>query len=175
MSEIKTAGYIDGDRYPFTLAELKDYLGISHEAHDPMLSMMAASAADLIERVTREALVRKSFSVTLDFTGELVYTLPRFPFISLTYVAGQDTDGTLTTLTLNTDYYLRGASQKVIEFTSAYDNYQLTLHAGYTAGTCPPALVLACMKQVAFDSENRTSGALTEEVMKLISPFIHYA
>lgn len=174
MSELKTLGYIDGKRYPFTISQLKDYLGISHDNHDNLLDLLAAAAADSIERITRESLVRKSYNITLDFVGELVYELPRFPYISLTYVAGQDADGTLTELTKDTDYYLRGGTTKVIEFLTVYDNFQLIMHAGYATGNCPPALVVACMKQVAFDSENRTGGTITDEVLKMITPYIHY-
>lgn len=174
MAEIKTVTYTDSVKYPCKIEDLREYLGITHLNYDKIIDVIAAGAADLIEQITGEALVRKTYTVTFDFIGELVFTIPRFPYISISSVKGQSTDGTLTTLVEGTDYYLRGNSEKVIEFLEVYDNYQFTLAAGHATGLCPPMLVLAVMKQTAFDSENRSSGTITDEVYKSISPFIHY-
>lgn len=161
-----------GGRLPFEIEDLKDYLGIEHEADDMKLQVISEAICELVEKHTNLGLVKQGLVYTFEYSGETI-KLPRSPYIGTFVLKGIDQEGAETTLTLNTDYYLRGNSVKYLEILSTeYYLYKATYQTGYI--DCPRGLIIAIWKQAAFNSQNRTGGELTKEVLNDLTPFIQY-
>jgi uncharacterized phiE125 gp8 family phage protein len=91
---------------PVTLAELKTYARINHDAEDDLLQLMLDAAVRQVEDETGWITTQTAFTLELDsYPEDGVAHLPRFPLVSVTGVTNTDDDGNTTAVT---GYHLAG-------------------------------------------------------------------
>ena len=93
-----------------------------------------------------------------------------------------DSEGTETTLVLNTDYTVSGMEYKKIHIDGFPGEYmKVTYLSGYPAGECPSAIRGAILKEISFQYKNRQDpntpsrtsvNGLSLEARQLLSPYM---
>ena len=156
--ELQTAPVL----YPLTLAELKTHLRIDSGTIDDETNESAAldtirlAAIDYIEIITRRKLLTQTWDYYLNEWPECedYINIPFGRLQSVTSVSWKDTDGTETTLTVNTDYLVEtngdGIGRIVLPYggfwpsDSLYPSKPIKIRfvCGWTlAASVPPAIV----------------------------------
>jgi len=97
---------------PILKAEMRNYLEFTatDTTEDTLIESMIKSARIMLEKRMNIAVAEKTLTV-LFRAGEVIndsVILPYSPFIAITSVKAVDTQGTKTTLTLNSTYFKRG-------------------------------------------------------------------
>jgi uncharacterized phiE125 gp8 family phage protein len=130
------------------LTYVKLYAAISTSTHDTLLTSLIKAARIEIEKLASISIVTKTVRAEWDYVNESV-VLPYPKINSITsLVSGEDT------LTLDTDYTVKGSSKKTI-----YGTFVNGLVATYTAGygdSTPEDLKLAIAKHALENFEQRT-------------------
>lgn len=190
-----TATANNGTTYyePIDLATMVNYLKQNYGTltiEDTLIGIMIQAARTWIEERTGRAIVRQTitFQVSDDELAILEIVLPFYPVVSITSVKRVDQEGTKTTLTLNSDYYVRGLAEKTIQLNRSwatgivggmnYQDIEVIYEAGESINASTPApLKLAIMKLTAENYVNREDSVdwginkVPMDVLSLIGPF----
>jgi uncharacterized phiE125 gp8 family phage protein len=174
---------------PVTVAQLKDYLRVSHDAENTLIVSLGKSARAWVESYLRRALINQTWKLTLDcFPAQI--ELKMCPVSSITHVKYYNTAGVLTTLAVNTDY-VYDLTEEPVRIIPAYGTswpttrsgllaqVEVQFVAGYgTAGTTVPDAILTAIKAlVAHWYQNREAVGLvgTEQIplgiRSLLNPY----
>jgi uncharacterized phiE125 gp8 family phage protein len=162
---------------PVTLVQVKDYLRVSHNAEDTLITSLNKSARSWVENYLRRALINQTWKLTLDcFPAQI--ELRMCPVSSITHIKYYDTAGTLQTLA--TTEYAYDLAQEPVRIIPAYGKTWPTIRSGllaqvevqFVAGygaagtTVPDAILTAIKALVAHWYANREAVGLagTEEV-----------
>lgn len=161
---------------------------------DTLIKTLLVSARHWIEEYTKRAIVRQTivFYVYDDEEQVVEVTLPFYPVVltasDVTSVKRVDYEGTETTLTRNTDYYIEGLNALKLSISKTWSTgaiggagsqgIKITYEAGYaTVASVPKPLVLAILKLMAENYVNREQSAdwsisnVPFDVTKLLSPY----
>lgn len=176
-----TRGSITGSE-PVLLADAKWHCKVEHDADDGYLRNLITGAREQVEEDTCRALVRGTWTLTLDrFPCDRVIRLPRPPFASVTSVAYRDAAGTLTTLDASA-YVVDSLSEPARIVPAPYTSWPTTqaqrpsaVVVTYTAGfadagdaaNVPKPLWEAMLLLICHRYENRAEA---EEGAKLAIP-----
>lgn len=111
---------------PLTVAEAKAHLRLEHDGDDDLVSRILTAAREDAEAFLNQTLVSTTYDVYWDnFPGQgddarsgpgydeadrYALEVPRSPLVSVTHVKYYNAGGTLTTLTVNTDYTVDAVS-----------------------------------------------------------------
>lgn len=185
---------------PLTTAEALAHLRIDSSDQDTYVDSLVKAARMYCEEQTGRALIHQTWRLYLDRfpcaygsvgpewdVDRVAIRLPRPPFSSLTTLKYIASTGTLTTLTVDTDYtvsaYLEPA--RIVPAYGAFwptprltvDAVQATYVAGYgTAGSSVPEPIREAMKlHIALGFEDRGDGGKMsdpETVMKRIASLL---
>ena len=151
---------------PVTLAEAKAFLGIdtSVTTHDTKLTAAIAAARKKVELLAGRSLAAKTLKLFLDEYSDDYLDLPFPPVSSITSVKTYDSEGTATTYTSGTDYFLVGNR---LNFTG----YGYATEVIYSvSANAEEFFKLAIKKQMVFDFRNEyTDNGFDEEVKRMIS------
>lgn len=113
-----------------TLTMAKNHYKINHDNDDDAIKRNLRTAVSQIEAYTNRTIVERQITARWKRTPYNI-TLPRPPHGSISSVKSIDDDGTETTLTLNTDYYVVGNKVKLL---SGVNSVSASLEVIYTAG-----------------------------------------
>lgn len=133
---------------PVTLAELKDFLDLDsdYDSEDVELTNLISAAREILEKqINRTLKTAKTLTAYFDEHGSKV-DLPYSPIQSISSVKTISPTNDETTLTADSDYYLKGGAEKYlyIPFSTGYE-LQVTYIAGYDI--MPDAVDLAIKQQ----------------------------
>lgn len=135
--------------YPLTLQEVKDFLRVSHDEEDNLISMMLAVATELAEKILNRSLTPRTLRYYSDQFPVGQIELPYSPISSITSVQYLDANGDLQTFA--TDQYqisAVGGYRRIAPIpggvwppvpSSTYDSVQITYVAGYATRDLIPA------------------------------------
>lgn len=142
---LQTAAAVD----PVTVAEVKAFARYPHDDSDDLFAGLIAAATEHVQMATSRQFVPATFTLSLrGFPLDMV-RLPRSPVMEVASVQYRDRDGTLVTLTADTDYLVDMAAEPAtIEPVRSWpvtgdfpDAVQITFTAGYADdGNSPPDL-----------------------------------
>lgn len=96
-------------------SDMKDYLLITYSDDDTLIDGLVTVATKLVEEHLNRALISQTLIAYFKNYSGIVY-LPHAPVQSVTTVEQISFDNTATTLTANTDYYVKGIDDKYLEF-----------------------------------------------------------
>jgi len=138
-------------------ADAKAWMKVDSSTDDSLIADLVAEVIDIVEQTYSFQLIEKTVVAEFETFGKRV-DLPLFPVQSVTSVVTLDDDGTETTLTSGTDYYLTGDTLVVEQI---YDNehpfarvrLKVTYVAGYT--TIPNGIKIGLKKAVLSSYEDR--------------------
>lgn len=166
----KQESYVGSE--PVSLVEAKAHLRVDFADDDTVLSAMITACRQAIEDYCHISLVAKTITLTLEAEEKPKtmfaqpwqvrqqfnsFELPYGPIKSVTSVTSIDSNGsTITTLALNSDYFLSGVSFKTIKIINNFTNSILVYQVGYA--TLPGPLKLAILNELAYRFENRGDG-----------------
>lgn len=169
---------------PVTTAALKSFLRVSHSAEDTDIASLGKAARAVIEKYLRRALVTQTWKQTMDcFPGTIELKLN--PVTSITHVKYYSTAGTLTTLTVTTDY-VSDLAQEPARIIPAYGKswpstkygqlaqVEVQFVAGYGASTVvPDAITTAIKNLVTHWYENRAPAddSIPSGIKAMLAPY----
>jgi uncharacterized phiE125 gp8 family phage protein len=97
---------VDAAAEPFTTAEAKTWLKITHAADDAIIDAIVKAARMKLESDTGRALINQTWALSLDKApGRRALILPVAPVSAIASIKSYDTDNTETTMS-NSDYRL---------------------------------------------------------------------
>jgi uncharacterized phiE125 gp8 family phage protein len=140
---------------PVTLQEAKDYLRISNNYEDALISELITSARERLEGFTNRAFGEKEYKVRFEYVDGWV-ELPYSPIIDVLSVEN-DAGDTL-------DYEIKGLEVKEL-FCSADNGVIVNYTCGYV--NLPKALKEAILKEVSTSYENRENYVIGDSVNAL--------
>lgn len=178
---------------PIDLATMVNYLKQNYGSltiEDDLIKTMIQAARTWIEEKTGRAIVRQTVTVQVsDNEAPIIeIEIPFYPLVSITTVKRVDQEGTKTALVLNTDYYVRGLSEKTIQLSRTWatgvggslntQDIEIIYEAGESVNASTPApLKLAIMKLVAENYVNRENSVdwsinrVPMDILTLIAPY----
>lgn len=163
---------------PILAATVKTDLGIDFSDHDTLLGNLIKASREWCEGYCDATFAPKTLIVRWDeLPSDQKLYLPQGPIDSVTSVKTVDQEGTETTLTLNTDYYVRGKGDIYIAVQSVWSSivgegleYEVEYVAGY-GGTnteaCPYIVKQAIEKLVAENYKNRENTVVGTIISKV--------
>lgn len=90
--------------YPVSLSEVKQYMRITHDADDAMITLLLTAAIQQCEEITQRSLMEQTWQVTLDEFSDAIQLL-RPPVQSILGVTYVDADGATQAMDVG-DFYL---------------------------------------------------------------------
>jgi len=138
-------------------ADAKAWMKVDTSTDDSLIADLVAEVIDIVEQTYSFQLIEKTVVAEYESFARRV-ELPLFPVQSITSVKTLDDDGTETTLTEGTDYYLTGDT---LVFGQIYDNEypfaRVRLSVTYTAGytSIPNGIIIGLKKAVLSSYEDR--------------------
>jgi hypothetical protein len=145
---------------PITLAEVKEYLRVSHDAEDDLISELISSARERLEGFTGLSFVNREIIANYNSSNNW-FELPYQPDASSIVLTDNEDDVISATF-----YEVRGLDYKQIYYISSTP-FTVTYDAGFT--TLPSGLKLAMKKQIATDYENRENFLVGDSATELSS------
>jgi uncharacterized phiE125 gp8 family phage protein len=165
------------------VATIKTALPSPNQVSDDLIRMDIEAVTDQIERYLGRDLLTRTRQAVYFSPGNLVWVMP-VPVASITSVQGLDRDGDAETLTLDTDYYVRGYGNNVQIYgiKNPYPYLQVTYQTGYGDYTDVPASIRKAVTQEVFRQFKRrqdpiiasdtTIDSLSAEAQALIRSYI---
>lgn len=165
---------------PVSVSDVKTFLNISYATDDTIIGTMITSARYAIEQYTKRAFITQTV-IAYYKRYDKQMNLPIQPVQSVTTVETVADDST-TTLTANSDYYVKGVQDKYIDFTgvnsipaghSPYENLaeyglKVTYVAGYgSSSDVPQSIKDAIVRLAAYYYDNRADFVTGTIVQKL--------
>jgi len=170
---------------PVSLATVKNALPVYDTADDNYITILIGAVTEQISRyigidpirLTRQSLWYRPFT-----DNYLDYGIHG----TVSSVISQAEDGTNTTLTEGTDYYIQGIDFKRIRLINMGLNgvfLLATYQSGYEAGSCPEAIQAAIIQEVSLQYKNRQDpdlpsrvsvNGLSIEARHLLLPYLRY-
>ena len=138
-------------------ADAKAWMKVDTSADDSLIADLVAEVIDIVEQTYSFQLIEKTVTAEWEMYAKRV-DLPLFPVQSLSSVKTITNEGTETTLTAGSDFYLQGDT---LIFNTLYDYsepYQrLRLKVVYTAGytSIPNGIKIGLKKAVLSSYEDR--------------------
>lgn len=138
-----------------TLSNVKNWCRITTSDDDALLSMLIEAMIDMAEKYAGITLRQKEYTFEFQQYGNTVQ-LPYGPHVSVDAVRTK-LDGTETTLTADTDYFVTGQDFKTLNITESfrYQQLEVDVTAGYGAANVPELIQLALYKAVLSNYEDR--------------------
>lgn len=177
---------------PLSLGVIKNYLKFDDSNADELalINVMVKAAREACEKYTGLSFAQKTLYCyfTPDDLQDYRIDLPYGPIKSSADITiiRIDKEGTQSSMTLNSDYWVRGLHNTEIEISTTWTtvgvtNSQCDYRAEYICGygisgsteSLPSALLLAMAKQVSEWFENREDWmpVLSSSVKKVLNPF----
>jgi uncharacterized phiE125 gp8 family phage protein len=152
---------------PVTYQEVKDYLRLSNDLEQTMITEMITGAREFAEEYCGRAFVAKTVT---QYVSELEKEETEFdlvigPIDSITSVERIDEEGSATTLTLNSSYWLTGNKYKTIRFAQTFSTGVVTdksYKAVYTTEADCPTIIKRAIIEIAAEMFQNRSYAPTE-------------
>lgn len=165
-----------------TTAEAKSFLKVTYSDDDTYIDTLVESATKFIEKYLNRALITQTLISYYKSYGNRVH-LPMGPHQSVTSVKYIDEDNNETTLTANSDYYVRGVDDYYLDFYTATtlpagadpnaDTSEFGLKVTYIAGygdassDVPDAIIEAARRLVGHWYDNREEFVTENIVSKM--------
>ena len=146
--EIQTT--TDTGAEPVNVEEVKEYIGLTGSAKDGELQLIIAAAREAVERKYLISLKPKTYTVYVFNPGTII-DIPYPPTESITGVVSIDSEGTETSLTLNTGYYLWGNKEIKMQLTDLSYPVKFTVVSGPDAITAGQKYGLIRLCKEMFD------------------------
>ena len=140
---------------PVTLQQAKDYLRVSSNSEDNLISELITSARERIEKYTGLSLGEKTLMAYWRYF-HVPMEIPYGPITGINSVVN-DND-------VDIEYTARGLQYKVLEAVST-QGLTISYEAGFAV--VPKGLKLAILKQVATDYENRENYVIGDQNYEL--------
>lgn len=169
-----------------TLAEAKQFLRLSSAHDDNYVALLVEGISEQIERyIGMDTYIRTRRSYWERAGWDL--ELPYGPHGTISSVVSIDEDGTETTLTVNSDYYVQGMTTKRIRLLSGIAGgsfIRVTYESGYAANECPYAIRAAILQELSLQYKNRQDSntpsrvsvnGLSLEARHLLLPYMSYS
>lgn len=185
MYKLETTGRLDfAGTEPVTLQEVKDYLRISYDTENTMISRMIRSVREWVEDYLQSSLVDHTITALFSELEEDAWTLdlPFGPHASITSVKRLDMEGTETALTLNSGYYKTGLTDLKIRLVRSWSSGGWT-GADYsykvvftTTGTVPGPVKEAILQILEDTWSNRGEGSslqvkVSHDAVYMLNPY----
>lgn len=149
-------------------------------AEDDLLTALITASREYVEDYTRRALLTQTWDYYLDaWPGDDYIKLPFGNLQSVTSVSWKDTDGTETTLTVNTDYLVEtngeACGRLVLPYGESWPSETLypsnpvkvRFVCGWTAAASIPRKILAAIKLILADLwENREAQIVGNTIIQ---------
>jgi uncharacterized phiE125 gp8 family phage protein len=153
---------------PVTVTEAKLFCKVSGTGDDVLFPILIKQAREEIENFTGRSLAEKTYYAEYDYIkNNEFFRLPMSPIKSVTSVKTVDELAAITTLTLNTEYYLIGSPWTELRVAGIYSTRRphllIEFVAGYGASgmpVLPAALKTAILKRVLTHYDNREDIAV---------------
>jgi uncharacterized phiE125 gp8 family phage protein len=158
---IRVAAYIQTAVCPISVAVIRL---TATSIEDDLLNAIITAARENVEDITRRALLTQTWDYSFDkFPDENYIKIPFGNLQSVTSVKWKDTDGTETTLTLTTDYYVETNGEQcgriVLPYGETwpsgpfYTSNPITIRfiAGWTTAALVPYKIKAAIKLICAD------------------------
>ena len=176
---------------PLSLGVIKNYLKFDDTNIDEvaLINTMVKAAREACEKYTGLSFAEKTLYAyfTPDDLNDMIIDLPYGPIKSRSDISMKwiDQEGTETSMTVNTDFWIRGLNNTEIEVSTVWttvgvSNTTCDYRAEYICGygisgyteALPSGLLLAMAKQVAEWFENREDWmpSLSSSVKKMLDP-----
>lgn len=162
-----------------TLAEAKNYLKQTYSgitAEDTLIGEQLQAARRWIEQFTNQSIIKKTIVAQTEDELDVFY-LPFAPIQTVTSVYKILLDGTATLLTLNTDYYVVGLTEKKIVLyktwsTSAYQVVGIKVTYDAYMDAVPKTLKDCALALMAEFYVNRGSDVkIPQGIIERLAPF----
>jgi hypothetical protein len=148
------------------LADVKDYLIVSHDDDNTLISKIRDSAISLLEEQTKRPFIPSAVQFIMQVNSSTV-PLPRLPIIELSPINIRTEPNTFEVLANDKYEYL--GNDLIFEVTGVLDiNYK----AGYAIGSLPENLRLAALAEIAYRYENRGDKSLPAELCGTANQYI---
>jgi uncharacterized phiE125 gp8 family phage protein len=172
---------------PLTLAEAKDFLRVTQDDDDSVITALIASARVLVEAQTRRALITQQWRIVRDAwpTNGRVWIAPS-PLIAITAARVYESDGTTVTIDPENFAFNAAAAPAHVSFApwavpqpgrlTGGIEIDITVGYGGDASAVPEPLRQAMRLLIAHWYENRavvasTTSVLPASVSALLAPF----
>lgn len=165
---------------PVSLAEAKLYCKVTGVGDDEVFHNLIRTAREQIETFTGRSMAEKTYIVEYDkIVNDAFFNLPCWPIKSVTSAKTVDDEGTETSLTLNSDYFLIGTPWTQIRIPGIYStrtqHLKVEFISGYGATGCPvlpSTLKDAILKRILVLYEHRgDEGKYNNEGFELAEPY----
>jgi uncharacterized phiE125 gp8 family phage protein len=176
---------------------VKNYIKLEENVilEDTLIDSLITTARNLSEEYMDRALSSRSMQVIIntDDLSDNLFALPLAPQSEVTQVVEIDLEGNETTLTLNTDYYIKGINEltfirnKTISTGYSEDYiYKINYTCGYGIATgaeniqtptMPEAIKLAMLKQIEmwYDARGSEMMVLSNDVRRILDAYKYYS
>ncbi len=138
-----------------TLDKARQWVNVSGNADDALLTRLIAAASGWIETYLSRAILSASYSESRDGNDHHRMPVANYPIISVTSVAVDGVTIPQATSPTSTGWIAEKAaiSLRGYTFTAGVQNVQIAYTAGYA--TCPDDLEQVCLKLVGLQYKNR--------------------
>jgi len=159
---------------PVNIQTVKQFIVEYNLDSDDLLNVIIGAVTEQIENYLGRDILTKTRKALYYNVGRVVYLMP-VPVASITSVQSLDEDGTATSLTLNTDYYVRGLKDNVqiYNIDAKGDSIlQVIYQSGYgAASSVPAAIQQAIIQESARQFKRRQDpGIESFNMVNAISP-----
>lgn len=158
---------------PISVTELKSQLRITGTSQDTMLGVLAKAARQHVEDYLRYSLMTATWELYLDSfpkSGDCIW-IQKSPVTEITFLKYYNTEGTLTELSLNTDY-IPDFNSKPCRIYEAYSKQWpaarvipnaviVKFKAGYETAAAVPDLIRQAILMVATTMYENPSDEVT--------------
>ena len=162
---------------PFSLDELKDYIGAFDDlgVQSDLISTLGTAAREHVEKITSRAILTQKWDYFLNRWPECNYI--KLPFGNLQNAVGtapavswKDTDGSETTLTVTTDYIVETNGDQYGYIFLPYGGswptdtlypsnpIKIRFFCGWTSATLVPASIKTAIKMACSDMFDNSEG-----------------
>jgi hypothetical protein len=159
---------IDPNNYEqqIPLADVKDYLIVSHDEDNTVISKIRDAVIKNLEEQTKRPFIPSNVQFIMEVNSPTV-PLPRLPLIELSPISKRT--GANTWEVLTSDQYEYLGDDLILEVTGTIDiNYK----AGYAINSLPHDLRLAALAETAYRYENRGDKSLPAELCGTANQYI---
>lgn len=172
---------------PLTLDEVRTFLRVTSVTEDDYILNLISVARSCAEDFLNRALIQQTWTLYLrDFPSDAEIVLPLAPLSSVTSVKYYNSANRLTTLTVNTDYYVDAKSQpgrivlpESVSWPTCYDKpnaVEIVFVAGYgaAASAIPGRILQGMLMHISDMFENRTPVILAGQNALVLPKPVHY-
>lgn len=157
LNILSTATGTNASTDVLSTADAKSWMKVETSDEDSLIASLVSEIIDVVEEQYSFQLIEKNVTAEYENYSQTV-ELPLYPVQSITSVKTINNQGTETTLTNNTDYYLQGDTLVFFQthaYEYPYDRIRLKVEyvAGYTS--IPNGIILGLKKAVLSSYEDR--------------------